>query len=110
MTIPGSKRIAFLVDTDILVDVAKQRQEAIDLLDSLGGEWAISVVTALELIVGGRNKREVARIDEFISALPVLPLRTSTGSQAYSLLREYAGSHGSGFWMPSSLPRRWKEG
>ena len=53
-----------------------------------------SQVSALELIVGARDKRDLADIDAFLSAYAVVPLRESTGTRAYELLKGYAKSNG----------------
>ena len=41
--------MAYLVDTDILIDFFRSNEAATDYLDSLG-EWSVSVVTAMELV------------------------------------------------------------
>jgi predicted nucleic acid-binding protein len=55
---------------------------------------AISQVSALELIVGARDKRDLANIDTFLSAYVIVPLRDSTGKRAYQLLKLHAKPHG----------------
>jgi len=54
----------------------------------------LSQVTAMELIVGARDKREVETIDGFLALCPVVPLSDSIGTGAYRLLKTYAKSHG----------------
>ena len=49
---------------------------------------------AMELIVGARDKREMAMIDQFLASCTVVPLRASTGATAYELLKHYAKSNG----------------
>jgi predicted nucleic acid-binding protein len=51
-------------------------------------------VTAMELIVGARDKRDLAMIDGFLSLYPVIPLTEGIGTGAYRLLKTYAKSHG----------------
>lgn len=63
-----------------------------DYVDGLSDSWAISQVTALELIVGARDKREVATIDAFLSPYPVVQLGEAVGTRAYALLKLYAKS------------------
>jgi len=63
-------------------------------VDALTEGWAISQVSSLELIVGTRDKRDLANIDAFLSAYVVVPLRTSIGKTAYELLKQHAKSHG----------------
>ena len=54
--------MAYLIDTDVMIDVSRGNPNAASYLDSLS-DPAISIVTAQELIVGARNKRDVAGID-----------------------------------------------
>jgi predicted nucleic acid-binding protein len=55
---------------------------------------AISIVTALELIVGARDKRDLAGIDSLISTYPVMHIDAAIGQRAYDLLKRYARSDG----------------
>jgi predicted nucleic acid-binding protein len=84
----------FLIDSNILIDVSRGNAGAIALIDGISESWAISQVTALELIVGARDKRELATIDSFLSAYPLVPLTDAIGAQAYRLLKSYSRSHG----------------
>jgi predicted nucleic acid-binding protein len=84
----------YLIDSDVLIDISRDRQESIDYVDTLADPWMISQVTAMELQVGARNKREVAYLDAFLSSYPIVPLSASIGKKAYELLLRYAKSHG----------------
>lgn len=84
----------YLVDTDILIDVSRNNQAAIDFLDQLDDSWSVSIITALELVVGARNKKEVAEIDQLVGSYPAIPLTPAIGNSSYSLLRQFAKSHG----------------
>ena len=84
----------YLVDTDVLIDVSRSNEAAIDFLDQLGDSWLISIITALELIVGARSKKEVAQIDQLIAAYSAIPLTAKIGNASYALLRQFAKSHG----------------
>jgi hypothetical protein len=84
----------YLLDSDVLIDISRNRPEAIDYVDTLPDPWMISQVTAMELLVGARDKREVAHLDAFLSSYPVVPLSASIGQRAYGLLMRYAKSHG----------------
>lgn len=86
--------MAYLVDTDVLVDVAKNNQGAIDFLDSLKDFWSVSVITTMELLVGARDKRDVEKIDELISSFSTDPLSPPIGTRAYRLLKQFSRSHG----------------
>jgi len=54
-------RNLLLIDTDILIDVSKGINEAIDCLQIIQPKYnpAVSVITKMELIVGCRNKKEL---------------------------------------------------
>ena len=84
----------YLIDSDVLIDISRGKPAAREYVDALPEGWAISQVSALELIVGARDKRDLADIDTFLSANVIVPLRGSTGTRAYKLLKLYAKSHG----------------
>jgi predicted nucleic acid-binding protein len=86
--------MSYLVDTDVLVDVSRNNQAAIDFLDQLDDSWAMSIITALELIVGARNKKEVSQIDQLVAVYSAIPLTAEIGISSYGLLRQFAKSHG----------------
>ena len=84
----------FLIDSNVLIDVSRGNLGAIQYVDRLAEPWALCQVTAMELIVGARDKRDLATIDGFLSLYPVVPLSDSIGTGAYRLLKTYAKSHG----------------
>ena len=59
--------MAYLIDTDVMVDVSRRNADAANFVDSLPDAW-IAIVTAQELIVGARDKRDVAGIDSLIAS------------------------------------------
>ena len=75
----------YLLDSDVLIDVSRGKLAAREYLDALPEGWAISQVSALELIVGARDNRDLP-----YRHLPVglrsRPLRESTSTRAYDLL------------------------
>src|SRR5437016_14579489 len=84
----------YLVDTDVLIDISRNNEAAIDFLDQLSDSWSMSIITALELIVGARNKKEVGQIDKLVAAYSGIPLTAEIGDSSYDLLRRFAKSHG----------------
>ena len=85
--------MAYLVDTDILIDFFRCNEAATDYLDSLG-EWSVSVVTAMELVAGAKDKNEVQDIDLMLAAYRSIPLNEDVGNLAYNLMKSYSKSHG----------------
>ena len=84
----------WLVDTDVLIDVSRNSETAITCIDRLGSYWALSAITALELISGARNQREVEFIDRLLEVYETIPVTEAIGRRAYDLLRNYAKSSG----------------
>ncbi len=82
-----------LIDTDVMIDVSRRNEGAASYVDSLH-DPAISIVTAQELIVGARDKRDVMGIDSLVSAYPVIHIDVAIGQLAYDLLKRYARSNG----------------
>jgi tRNA(fMet)-specific endonuclease VapC len=83
-----------LIDTDVLVDLSRNDERAVEWVDRLRGDWALSAVTTLELISGAKNRREVELIDRLIEVYETIPLNDAIGRLAYDLLRTYAKSNG----------------
>src|SRR5581483_17949 len=86
--------MAFLVDSNVLIDISRGNATAIKYVDALTEPWVLSQVTAMELIVGARDKRDLVVIDSFLSLYSIVPPSDAIGSRAYDLLKGYAKSHG----------------
>ena len=78
---------------DVMIDVSRGNANAASYLDSLS-DPEISIITAQELIVGARDKRDLVGIDSLVSAYPVIHMDTAIGQLAYDLLKRYAKSDG----------------
>src|SRR6266478_933541 len=51
----------YLIDSDVLIDISRGKPAAREYVDALPEGWAISQVSALELIVGARDKKRPRR-------------------------------------------------
>ena len=60
-----------LIDTDILIDVGRGVNDAIDCVQRIEQQSALatSAVTQMELIIGCRNKTELENLDLCFSAV-----------------------------------------
>jgi predicted nucleic acid-binding protein len=85
--------MVYLIDTDVMIDVSRENANAAAYLDSLS-DPAISIVTAQELIVGARDKQDLAGIDSLVAEYPVTHIDAAIGQLAYGLLKRYARSDG----------------
>jgi len=86
--------MAYLVDTNIMVDFTRGNAKAADYLDSLGDVCLLSAITALELIAGALSQREVIDLDIMISAYEQIPPTDDVTRRAYYLMKTYAKSAG----------------
>lgn len=88
---------SILIDTDILIDAARQDAAALATLTTLEQRktlLAVSCVTQMELLVGCRNKTELQKTERFLRRFSILPLNQDTCDRAVELLRQYRLSHG----------------
>jgi len=85
-----------IVDTDILIDVSRHVEQAIDTLDGYFESYivAISVITQLELILGCENKREFENLDEFLKRFEIIDISTSISQKSVDLFKNFRLSHG----------------
>jgi len=86
--------MAYLVDTNIMVDFTRGNAKAADYLDSLGDACLLSAITALELIAGARSQREVNDLDIMISAYEQISATADVTRRAYYLMKTHAKSAG----------------
>ncbi len=85
-----------LVDTDILIDVARGAEEAVRALEAWETERAIgiSAITYMELLVGCRNKREQRAVEQFVERFELVLVNARITEEAIRLLQRYRLSHG----------------
>jgi predicted nucleic acid-binding protein len=85
-----------IVDSDILIDVARGEADAINCLLRLEqtSVLAISVVSQMELIVGCRSKKELQDLEKFLNRYQVLKISDRISDRAVDLVKQYFLSHG----------------
>src|ERR1700744_2691140 len=83
-----------LVDTHVLINVSRNNQSAILWMDRLASDWTLAARTALELISGAKNQREVDLSDPLIEAYQTVLVTEAIGKRAYDLLKSCAKSDG----------------
>ncbi len=93
-----------LLDTTILIDLSRGKVEAADFVDNerhAGTELFVSVISAMELIVGCRNKAEVAKAEKQIADFKLVQLNIAASQKAYELVITFNKSHG--MMIPDAL-------
>jgi predicted nucleic acid-binding protein len=85
-----------IVDTDILIDLARGVLDAVNCLQNLQASsvLAISVVTQMELMVGCANKAELQTLENFLKQFQIIKIDQNISDKAVDLLRSYRLSHG----------------
>jgi len=85
-----------VVDTDVLIDYLRGRDQAAGFLESCEEPLAMSVITIAELYAGVRDGTERQQLDDFIEAFEVLALPKDVAVVAGLWRRQYGRSHGTG--------------
>lgn len=84
-----------LVDTDILIDATKGRAAANAFVKTQQrAGLQISIITAMEVVVGCRDKVELAQTQEFLQRCTILPVSETVSQIGYQLVESFALSHG----------------
>ncbi len=84
-----------IVDTDILIDVARGDRQAILYLKNIQSESqaAITIITHMELVVGCRNQNEMRELDQFLQQFQIVPIHKIIAERALTLLQQFFLSH-----------------
>ena len=93
---------AGLTDSDILIDASRGLGEAIEFLTSQRSAGSrISIVSAMELVAGCRNAKELSQVQQFLQRVAILPVSANISQSAYQLMEVFFLSHG--LLIPDSL-------
>ncbi|MEP7234351.1 MAG: type II toxin-antitoxin system VapC family toxin [Ignavibacteriota bacterium] len=82
-----------LVDTNILIDFLRGKQEAGSFIFSGTFEVSISIISITELFAGVRSQREIEEIQELLQTLHIHTLNEEIAEKAGNLLRKFGKSH-----------------
>jgi predicted nucleic acid-binding protein len=85
-----------IVDTDVLIDVGRDIEEAIASLEQIEQQSSptISVITQMELLIGCRSKAELRKLERFLQRFHIVKMNEPISDSAVELLRRYRLSHG----------------
>jgi predicted nucleic acid-binding protein len=86
---------AGLIDTDILIDAARGVTSAVLFINNQRAASGIniSIISAMELIAGCRNRAELIRVQQSLQRMHVLPLSASASHTAFTLMESFFLSH-----------------
>ncbi len=85
-----------LTDTDILIDAMRGISDAVQFLadQRTAGGIQLSIVAAMELVVGCRNNLELTQLQQFLALLAIHPITPTSSQQAFQWMESYRLSHG----------------
>ena len=83
-----------LIDTNILIDYLRQKEEARGFLEGLKEPPLISAITVAEVYAGVREGEERRRTEVFLGTFEVVPLTQELAQQGGLFRRDYAAKHG----------------
>jgi hypothetical protein len=84
-----------IVDTDVIVDFLRGYAKAVSYLENHSAEIVLSSIVVAELYAGVRDD-ERARLDDFVSLFPVLPITSEIAKAGGLFKRDYHKSYGIG--------------
>ncbi len=85
-----------IVDTNILIDYLRDKDEAIEFIDASNNLFAVSVISITELFAGIRNEREITDIQDLLGTMEILSLDEEIAERAGHILKKYSKSHNIG--------------
>ncbi|MBM4273639.1 MAG: type II toxin-antitoxin system VapC family toxin [Deltaproteobacteria bacterium] len=88
--------LRLLLDTDVLIDYFRGREEALAYLRARSEPILISVITVAELYAGVREGEERRRVEQFLAVLEIIPVDAEIAQKGGLYRRDYGPSHGIG--------------
>jgi len=85
----------FLVDTDVIIEYLRGRDQAVQYLESLQGTLYVSVITVAELYSGVRDN-EQETLEQFLSAFDVVAVDHALARVAGLCRKSCQPAHGTG--------------
>ena len=84
-----------LIDTDVVIWALRRLGPAVAVVDGVS-DRAVSVITYLELVQGGRSHQEIRQLKQYLSYydFAVLPLTENIGHRASVYMEEYCPAAG----------------
>lgn len=84
-----------LIDTDVIVDFLRGYTKAISYVENHSDEIVLSSIVVAELYAGVRDD-ERARLDDFVTLFPILPITSEIAKTGGLFKRDYHKSYGIG--------------
>lgn len=83
------KILKVIVDTDILIKAYRGDTIKINNLNLLKGSYCISIISAIELIAGAKNIKQLSSLNKLLKAYPVTQIDENISKQTFHFYRIY---------------------
>jgi predicted nucleic acid-binding protein len=83
---------SIILDTNILIEILKNNKDTIKEVEKYD-MYYISEVTKMELFYGALNKKELEKLNKFISLFEIIPINEIISNNASDLIYKYSKSH-----------------
>jgi predicted nucleic acid-binding protein len=90
-----------LLDTDVLIEYLRGREEAIEYLEGLTSDLYLSVISVAELFAGVEGDEEERSLKQFLLAFAILPVTERVARLGGLYRRGFRPSHGTG--LPDAM-------
>jgi len=82
-----------VLDTNVLIEILKNNQQTIKQVENIKQKLCVSVISAMELIYGARNKVELMKLQRFLELFHIQHIDQSTSKLSLKLVSKYSKSH-----------------
>jgi predicted nucleic acid-binding protein len=87
------KKLNYLIDSCILIDHLRGNKNIDFLKKDKRNHLEISIITMMELILGARNKKEIANMQNAFTRIGIVHINEEISRLAYDFLYQYNKSH-----------------
>lgn len=84
---------SYIIDTNIIIDILKNRSDAVTFFKNCQTKPSLSILTISELY-GGVRKREEPKLKTFLQAFNIINLNKNIAEKGGFYYRDYNKSHG----------------
>ncbi|SFR55974.1 type II toxin-antitoxin system VapC family toxin [Thiomicrospira sp. ALE5] len=81
------------LDTNVLIEILKNNRETLNKLQQLNVGFAISSISAMELLYGARDKKELIKLQAFLEKFKLIHLDQTSSERSLELIAGFAKSH-----------------
>lgn len=89
MCVDKGKDASVIFDTDVLIWTLRGNDKAARLIEG-DGNRALSVISAMELLQGARDQKEMALLRRFLRDFETIPLSAEIGQRACLYMEQHA--------------------